>query len=416
MIQRLLILAILIMAVSGCALRHCTPDGASAVGRNDAALWYGNKPGLARAADCTGDFSPLAFEDFYRAGFQKKLEYECTTTAAASQGANHGASGRLLDENFTSRWALCEEVGVSRQVMSGAYRSSYQSRYCAPSRFESLGSAQPERFNPLAPVLLDPCPPNERERLKGVYRAGYQSRYCIASYFSARGASMGEALLEPAPPPIDHCPPQKRDALRQSYEAAYDAGFNYACSPVSATIKGEENGLQGVPQTTQLARYRWCPDHLQAGLVQTYRQAYDLVRQQQERERRHQLLQKRLEEERRARERQERAARVNASRAKFTFKGHRFSTTCETRPGYKDARVFVSHRNGGRIYLDGEWRINFMDGVGHTLGSRWFNLDLTFHGSGVEELTISSRIIPTYAEICRAVFIGPASSRRRGRH
>jgi hypothetical protein len=416
MIQRLLFIVILIMAVSGCALRHCTPDGAMAVGRNDAALWHGDKPGLARAADCTRDFSPLAFEDHYRAGFQRKLEYECTTAAAASQGARHGASGRLLDENFAARWGLCEEVGVSQQVMSGAYRASYQSRYCDPSRFEALGKAQPERFTPLTPVLLDPCPPDVRKSLEGTYKAGYQSRYCISSYFAARGASMGEALFEPQSPPLDHCPPKKRDTLRQSYEAAYDAGFNYACSPVSATIKGEEDGQQRAPQTTQLARYRWCPDHLQAGLVQSYRQAYDLVRQQQERERRHQLLQERLEEDRRARERQERAVRVKASRAKFTFKGHHFSTTCETRPGYKDALVIVSHRNGGRIDLDGEWRISFMDGVGHMLGARWFNLDLTFRGSGVEELTVSSRAIPTYAEICRAVFIGPASSRRRGRH
>ena len=245
MIQRLLFIVILIMAVSGCALRHCTPDGAMAVGRNDAALWHGDKPGLARAADCTKDFSPLAFEDNYRAGFQKKLQYECTTAAAASQGASHGASGRLLDDNFTARWALCEEVGVSRQVMSGAYRASYRSRYCDPARFEALGKAQPERFTPLAPVLLDPCPPDVRVSLKGAYKAGYQSRYCIAPYFAARGASMGEALLEPQPPPLEQCPPKKRDMLRQSYEAAYDAGFNYACSPVSATIKGEEDGLQG---------------------------------------------------------------------------------------------------------------------------------------------------------------------------
>ncbi len=162
------------MAVSGCALRHCTPDGAQAVGRNDAALWHGDKPGLARAADCTKDFSPLAFEDHYRAGFQRKLEYECTTAAAASQGARHGASGRLLDENFAARWGLCEEVGVSYQEMSGAYRASYRSRYCDPARFEALGKAQPERFTPLAPVLLDPCPPGARKSLKGFYKTGYQ--------------------------------------------------------------------------------------------------------------------------------------------------------------------------------------------------------------------------------------------------
>jgi len=406
MMQRLLFIAILTMAVSGCALRHCTPDGAQTVGSNDAARWLGDKPGLARAADCSGKFSPVDFEDHYRTGFQKKLEYECTTAAAAAQGARHGDSGRLLDEKFTSRWALCEEVGISHREMSNAYRASYRSSYCDPARFEALGKAQPETFTPLTPVRLDPCPPAVRKSLQGSYKAGYRSRYCVATYFAARGASMGEALLEPQSPPLEHCPPNKRDTLRQSYEAAYDAGFNYACSPVSATLKGEEDGKQGVPQTEQLARYRWCPDHLQAGLVQTYRQAYDLVRQQQEREQRRQLLQERLEEERNTREQQERADRVKASRAKFAYQGHHFSTTCETRPGYKEALVVVSHRNGGRIDLGGEWRISFMDGVGHMIASRWFILDLTFHGSGVEELTVSSRTIPVDAEICRAVYIG----------
>jgi len=409
MIPRLLIIAILTLAVSGCALRHCTPDGAQAVGRNDAARWLGDKPGLVRGADCSGDFSPVAFEDHYRAGFRNKLEYECTTASAAAQGAHHGDSGRLPDDNYTARWALCEEVGISHREMSGAYRASFRSSYCDPARFEALGKAQPETFISLTPERLDPCPPGARKSLKGAYKAGYRSRYCVATYFSGQGASMGEALLEPQSPPLDHCPPREREALRQSYEAAYDAGYNYACSPVSATLKGEEDGQRGVPQTTQLAKYRWCPDHLQAGLVQTYRQAYDMVLQRQEREQHRQLLQERLENERIAREQQERADRVKASLAKFTFRGHRFSTTCETRPGYREALVIVSHRNGGRIDLGGEWRISFMDGVGHMIGSRWFVLDLTFHGSGVEDLTVSSRTIPADAEICRAVFIGPAA-------
>lgn len=176
--QRITFVTIVLLITSSCSLfraRHCNPEAAMNLGKQDANVWDSKMRNYNKGESCDyDDYVKANYRSDYMNAYNLTIKENCKSTNIMSIAKNDALAGNSNFPNL-EKLGLCSKAGVSFDKVKTTYMKTFKGNFCKDTTVKKVAKRDASAQKPMALDQFNKvC---KSKRFTKVYRKTYMAAF-----------------------------------------------------------------------------------------------------------------------------------------------------------------------------------------------------------------------------------------------
>jgi hypothetical protein len=271
--KRLILISALLLT-SSCSLfraRHCNPEGAMKLGKQDANAWDSNMKNYNKGESCDyDDYVKANYRSDYMNAYNLAIKENCKSTNIMSIAKSDALAGNSNFPNL-EKLGLCSKAGISFSKAESTYMTSFKKNFCKDSTVKKIAKRDANRTKAMGTDQFDKvC---KSSRFAKVYKKTY-----LAAFSGVVTEQAKKDVASDRPRNTDFIEELVRSSsLQKKFRSAYKKAYNkevYAKLRKRISTQAENDGKNYKVANVEFIENSHATNSQKPKLIKSYNSIY----------------------------------------------------------------------------------------------------------------------------------------------